>query len=208
MYLKRFVELFIAYAISFSIAIVTIGYPLNFSHLGLIILGVIIGYLILVIPLTLLTIKKLMTRKKASGVNLNESKFSKVLNSLPAFIYLATNNSAGIISNSIITYAQSSKKENVFYVVTPATTERATNIAKNPQVAIASLFDQKTGLRFSSNQATAKSVTDSEQVKKLANEIPQIKQLDENLHDKAIIIITINSAIIESFRDRPEIINF
>ncbi|NDR75758.1 hypothetical protein EQU06_04380 [Lactobacillus sanfranciscensis] len=54
----------------------------------------------------------------------------------------------------------------------------------------------------------AKSVTDSEQVEKLANDIPQIKQLDENLHDKAIIMITINSAIIESFRDRPEIINF
>lgn len=208
MYLKRFVELLIAYAISFLIAIIAIGYPLNFSHLGLIILGIIIGYLILVIPLTFLTIKKLTTRKKASGVNGNESKFSMVLNSLPGFIYLATKNSAGIISNSIITYAQSSEQENIFYVVTPATTERAMNIAKNPQVAIASLFDQKTGLRFSSNQATAKAITNPDQVAKLATEIPQIKQLDENLHGKAIIIITIKSAIIESFRDRPEAINF
>lgn len=208
MYLKRFIELFIAYAISFLLAILVIGYPFNFQHLTSIILGIIVGYLVLIVPLTFLTIKKLTTRKNASGVNSNENKFSKVLNSLPAFIYLATKNTDGIISNSIITYAQSSEKENVFYVVTSATTERAKNISKNSQVAIASLFDQKTGLRFSSNQATAKSVTDSEQVEKLANDIPQIKQLDENLHDKAIIMITINSAIIESFRNRPEIINF
>ncbi|AEN99146.1 pyridoxamine 5'-phosphate oxidase family protein [Lactobacillus sanfranciscensis] len=154
MYLKRFIELFIAYAISFLLAILVIGYPFNFQHLTSIILGIIVGYLVLIVPLTLLTIKKLTTRKNASGVNSNESKFSKVLNSLPAFIYLATKNTDGIISNSIITYAQSSEKENVFYVVTSATTERAKNISKNSQVAIASLFDQKTGLRFSSNQAT------------------------------------------------------
>ncbi|WP_395318469.1 pyridoxamine 5'-phosphate oxidase family protein [Fructilactobacillus frigidiflavus] len=208
MYLKRFIELFIAYAISFLLAILAIGYPFNFAHLALISSGVIVGYLVLVIPLTLLTIKKMTTRKKASGVNQHESKFANVLNSLPAFMYLATKNKDGIISNSIITYAQSSKQENVFYVVTPATTERAKNIQQNHQVAIASLFEQKTGLRFSSNQATAKAITESEKIEKLASEIPQIKQLDENLKDKAVIIITLNSAIIESFRDRPEIIKF
>lgn len=208
MYLKRFVELFIAYGVSFLIAIWVIGYPFNFYHLGLIILGVIVGYIILVIPLTLLTIKKMATRENASGVNKNKSKFSKVLNELPAFIYLATKNNDGTISNSIITYSQSSKQENIFYVVTSANSERVNNINYNSQVAIASLFNNKTGLRFSSNQATAESITNQDQIESLTNKVPQIKELDENLTDKAIIVITIKSVVIESFRERPENITF
>ncbi|POH21737.1 hypothetical protein [Fructilactobacillus sanfranciscensis] len=73
MYLKRFIELFIAYAISFLLAILVIGYPFNFQHLTSIILGIIVGYLVLIVPLTLLTIKKLTTRKNAVLICMNAS---------------------------------------------------------------------------------------------------------------------------------------
>ncbi|WP_429970898.1 pyridoxamine 5'-phosphate oxidase family protein [Fructilactobacillus sp. Tb1] len=208
MYLKRFIELFIAYAISFLLAILAIGYPFNFAHLGSIIAGVVVGYLVLVIPLTLLTIKKMTTREKASGVTNKQSKFSKVLSKLPAYLYLATKDNDGVISNSIITYSQSSDKENVFYVVTDAKTSRVNNIKENNQVGIASLFDEKTGLRFSSNQAFATVTTDFDELQKIAGNVSQIKQLDENFHGKAVITITLDSAIIESFRTQPEVITF
>ncbi|USS87436.1 hypothetical protein M3M39_04770 [Fructilactobacillus hinvesii] len=119
MYLKRFVELFIVYVISFVLGSLIYGWNFFSSYWFLILVGGIIGYIILVIPLTIMTIRKMTKRETASGENQpGQSRFSNVLSELPGYFYLASSDDAGKISNSIVTYTQSEKHENVFYVVT------------------------------------------------------------------------------------------
>ncbi|WP_413627320.1 hypothetical protein R4B61_05770 [Fructilactobacillus vespulae] len=97
MYLKRFIELLVVYSFSFSLAIILTGIKTSLLRLFI---GILIGYLVLVIPLTFLTIKKMKKRNAVSGSNLkNKNRFQTVLDALPAFLYLATQDGNKVISN-------------------------------------------------------------------------------------------------------------
>ncbi|WP_413627321.1 hypothetical protein R4B61_05775 [Fructilactobacillus vespulae] len=78
----------------------------------------------------------------------------------------------------------------------------------NNQVAIASLYDDKTGLRFSSNDITAFATTNVKEVNQLVVNNPQIKNLSENIENQTIITLRLNTVLIESFRTAPEVIDF
>ncbi|USS87435.1 hypothetical protein M3M39_04765 [Fructilactobacillus hinvesii] len=75
-------------------------------------------------------------------------------------------------------------------------------------MAIASLYDPKLGIRFSSNHATAKVITGKQAVTELVNQTTALQGFDDNIINQAVLEITLTSAVIESFRDAPEVINF
>ncbi|USS86647.1 pyridoxamine 5'-phosphate oxidase family protein [Fructilactobacillus cliffordii] len=209
MYLKRFVELFIVYVISFALGSLIYGWNFFTNYWFLILIGGIIGYIILIIPLTIMTIRKMTKRETASGENQPaQSRFSNVLAELPGNLYLATSDSDGNVSNSIVTYTQSEKQENVLYVVTDPKTKRAQNAVNHPQVAIASLYDPKLGTRFSSNQATVRVIQGKQAITELVNSTTALQGFDDNITNQAVLEITLTSAVIESFRDAPEVVKF
>ena len=99
-----------------SLAIVDLFHVREFWLQG--ILVTIVGYIILIIPLTTLTILK--QRKKFSGQTDNDRDdiFNKTLSKLENVFVLATKASDGKLTASIVTFKQSTVNENVFYIVT------------------------------------------------------------------------------------------
>ncbi|USS85345.1 pyridoxamine 5'-phosphate oxidase family protein [Fructilactobacillus myrtifloralis] len=207
MYLKRFVELFIVYLISFVVGSFVYGIAFVTTNGLLILAGGLIGYCVLVIPLTIMTIRKMTKRATASGEHQPaQSRFNQVLAALPSYFYLATSDQTDQVSNSIVTFAQSEHHENVFYVATDPRTKRVQNILVHEQVAIASLADSELGLRFSSNHARARVIKGKPAITKLLKTNPTLTGLSANLSNQAILEITLTSVLIESFRDAPEIV--
>ncbi|KRN33407.1 pyridoxamine 5'-phosphate oxidase family protein [Weissella halotolerans] len=209
MYLKRFIELFVVYAISLMIALAVFvgGFDLVKQWVPLT-LALIAGYLVLVVPLTALTLKKMTTRQKASGVQQATSELSQTLGQLPPYIALATVTPSGQVMNSIVTYAQDEQAENVFYVVTDPKTQRVVNIRAHRQVAVTTWFGDESGVRVSSCQAEATVTTGEEAIADLLQSAPVIKKLEPHWQDKAVLTIRLTSALVESFKTQAKAINF
>lgn len=168
----------------------------------------IVGYVILTIPLTILTVIK--SRRKFSGSQVthrSDSRFSTVVASLPNLLVLTTKNAAGQLATSVITFKPSHSQENVLYMVSDKQTTRVHNLQDDSAVAVATWFDAKTGLRFSSNQLTAE-VLAADEVSDELSRHPEILDLAENAKDQAVMKLTLQSVLIESFRDKPEVITW
>lgn len=209
MYVKRFVELFVVYAISLVVAIAVFvgGFDLGKQWLTLS-LALLAGYVVLVLPLTLLTLKKMTTREQASGAQTGSSRLNQTLSQVPPYLALATVTPSGQVMNSIVTYAQAADKENVLYVVTDPQSQRVANIVAHAQVAVTTWFVEKSGLRMSSCQAEATVTVGQEAIAALLKEAPVIKKLDPHWQNKAVITIKLTAALVESFKSQPEAINF
>ncbi|EKK21141.1 hypothetical protein B808_393 [Fructilactobacillus florum 8D] len=123
-------------------------------------------------------------------------------------INLATVSEEGIVSNSIVTFNQDDTADNVYYVLTNYQSHRAQNIITHPQVAVSSWFEQKSGKRFSSNNATAKVHTDLDFIAAVAGNHPAMTKFGTDFSGKCILEITLKSALIEDFAGNVQNVEF
>ncbi|GAK31382.1 hypothetical protein WOSG25_090800 [Weissella oryzae SG25] len=203
MYVKRFLQLFVVFFIAILLSeLVVFGLGIKTLFWTIIVVSV-LGYILLVIPLVVMTIRK---AKEKNANDASNNQFGLVLAKLPNKITLAYVNNTKVY-NSIVTFKQSKTAENVLYVVTPKDTSRAEKIATGDTVAISSWFVEATGLRFSSNNVVVDKLTD-EQLKAELVAQPEIKSLNENAENMLVIKLTLKSVLIESFRDNPKTIEW
>ncbi|KRL00503.1 pyridoxamine 5'-phosphate oxidase family protein [Liquorilactobacillus capillatus] len=207
MYVKRFVQLFLIFLLTIFMSMLFIslfgirGYFMQSVVLTL------VGYIILVIPLTILTILKQRKKFNVEGTNENNSEFKNVLSKLDNIIILSTLSSNNVISSSIITFKQSRAKENVFYIMSDSKANRVRNIEQNGTASLATWFDEKKGIRISSNKINAEIVEDAKKSAEIAAH-PEIKELSDDLKNNTLIRLTIKSVLIESFQTKPLVITF
>lgn len=123
-------------------------------------------------------------------------------------VMLATVSSDGVVSNSIITINQDKDKPNVFYVTTDPESRRSKDIVEHPQVGLASWYAHSNGDRFSSNNATATVTTDLKTMQEIAKPYPDMTKFNPTLEGQCVLTITLKSALIESFKGGPEVIEF
>jgi len=208
MYAKRFIQLFIIFLLTIFFSMMFVFYFKIEGYLAQSLVLSLVGYIVLVIPLTILTVLK--QRKKFnhdSGSGKSNNVFQSSLNDLDNIITLSTISPNNISSSSIITFKQSNADENVFYCVTGKETTRVKNIKANNAVSITTWFNKKTGSRISSNAVVA--VIIEEQA--ISHEIiqhPEIKSLSDDFSNNVIIKLTIHSALVESFQSNPIVVDF
>lgn len=207
MYAKRFIQLFFIFLITMFVStyIVDISGVNNYFYKSL--LATIVGYIILTVPLTILTILKQKRQFKSVTVLKNSNPFQKALQNLDNILILSTADAAGKIASNIITFKQSHTATNVFYVVSDVTSQRVKNIRDSQSVAIATWFDKKTGTRLTSNEIDVNMVT-SDQLQQTLTKHSEIRELSDTFKNKAVIQLTLRSVKVESFRDQPVDITF
>lgn len=207
MYAKRFIQLFVMFLIAIFIAlfcVVSFGIQ---GYLAQALVLTIVGYIVLIIPLTALTIMK-QRKKFSKDTNTTATNaFQKALGLLDNVLVLSTVSADNVISASMITFKQSSTAENVFYIVTKKTTTRVQNIKATQTAAITTWFDQQTGTRVSSNAIDAVVIAEQD-IKQFVAAHPEIKALSEDFSNHAIIQLTLRSALVESFQSNPTVIDF
>ena len=207
MYPKRFIQLFIIFFITIfiSLGIVSLFNVSGFWLQGILI--TIIGYIVLIIPLTTLTILKQRKKFSSNTDSNSDDVFNNTLAKVENVFVLATKSEAGDLTASIVTFKQSASDDNVFFIVTGSDTERTANIANNGVAAVTTWYDEKTGARFSSKHVAA-SVIATDQVQATLQKHPEIKALGDNFNNHVIIQLTLDSALVESFRDQPIAVSF
>ncbi|CAK8053832.1 pyridoxamine 5'-phosphate oxidase family protein [Eupransor demetentiae] len=207
MYFKRFVQLFVVFLITISIS-EALAALFHVQALGWRILFItIVGYICLTIPLTIMTVMK--NRKKFAQAKSgdNSSKFRQAMEELPNLVALATANTAGQMSDNIITYKLSRTEDNVLYMVSDWKATRVKNLQANSNAAFTTWFDADKGLRVHSNQLHAQVLDASENEREIKAH-PELLDLSANAQNQAIIKLELQSAVIESFQGAPEVISW
>lgn len=167
----------------------------------------VVGYIILVIPLTILTVLKQRKKFSKDGNSKSNSEFNNALSKLDNIIVLSTVSENNRVTSSVITFKQSRTEDNIFYIMTDSKTNRVRNIIQNKAAAITTWFDGKTGIRISSNNIKPEIIEGNEMLTEMAIH-PEIKELSEDLKNNVIIKLTIHSAVIESFQSSPLVVTF
>ncbi|CAH1852055.1 pyridoxamine 5'-phosphate oxidase family protein [Convivina praedatoris] len=208
MYLKRFVQLFVVFFVTIILS-EWLATVLKFNNLGIrIIFVTIIGYLLLTIPLTILTILKNQRKfGKNNSASTQMTHFRQLLQDGSNLIALATVNQAGKLATSVITFKESHNNDNVLYLVSDWQSTRVKNLQVNSTAAFTTWYDDKTGQRISSNELTIEVLTEQEAEIEIKHH-PEILDLTENARKQAVIKITLESVLIESFQGQPEIIKW
>lgn len=208
MYAKRFIQLFIIFLVTIFFSMIFVVYFNIKGYLAQSLVLSLVGYVILVIPLTILTLLK--QRKKFShdlGTGKSGSVFQNSLNTLDNIITLSTISPDNMASSSIITFKQSNSDENVFYCVSHKETTRVKNIRFNNKVSVATWFDKQTGSRMSSNSVVAE-IIENKAINDEVMQHPEIKKLSDDFSNNVIIKLKINSALVESFQSSPVVVDF
>ncbi|MCP0886527.1 pyridoxamine 5'-phosphate oxidase family protein [Ligilactobacillus sp. WILCCON 0076] len=208
MYTKRFIQLFIMFLLTIFFSMSFVYYFNIKGYLAQSLILSFVGYIILVIPLTILTLLK--QRKKFShGTKSGESDnvFQNSLKILDNIITLSTTSLDNVSSTSIITFKQSNSDENIFYCVTKKETVRVKNIQSNNAVSITTWFDDKTGSRISSNSVNA-IIIEGQAINNETIQHPEIKTLSDDFSNNVIIKLTIRSVLVESFQSSPVVVDF
>lgn len=203
MYAKRFIQLFFIFLI--TMFVVDISGVNNYFYKSL--LATIIGYVILTIPLTILTILKQKRRFNAATGLTDKSAFQDALQNLDNILILSTVDASGEIASNIVTFKQSHTDANILYIVSDVTSQRVGNIRDNQSVAIATWFDKKTGNRLTSNQIDVDLIV-SNQLQQMLREHSEIRELSDTFKNKVVIQLRIKSVRVESFRDQLVDITF
>lgn len=167
----------------------------------------VLGYIILVIPLTILTVLKQRKKFSKDGNSKSNSEFNNALSKLDNIIVLSTVSENNRVTSSVITFKQSRTEDNIFYIMTDSKTNRVRNIIQNKAAAITTWFDGETGIRISSNNIKPEIIEGNEMLTEMAIH-PEIKELSEDLKNNVIIKLTIHSALIESFQSSPLVVTF
>ncbi|MFT8669244.1 pyridoxamine 5'-phosphate oxidase family protein [Liquorilactobacillus hordei] len=207
MYAKRFIQLFLIFLLTIFIAMLVVSYLDIKGYFVQSLALSVVGYIILVIPLTLLTILKQRKKFSKNGNSKSNSEFNNALSKLDNIIVLSTVSENNRVTSSVITFKQSRTEDNIFYIMTDSKTNRVRNIIQNKAAAITTWFDRKTGIRISSNNIKPEIIEGNEMLTEMAIH-PEIKELSEDLKNNVIIKLTIHSALIESFQSSPLVVTF
>ncbi|MCK8616997.1 pyridoxamine 5'-phosphate oxidase family protein [Fructobacillus sp. M158] len=206
MYPKRFIQLFLAFFVTILLS-ESLATLFSLSHLWQRIFFVtVIGYLLLVTPLTLMTIKKNQKKFSKETGNSRHAALSAVYEEVPNLVALATINAEGELANTLITFKPSSTDEQVWYLVTDRHAVKAADLRVNSACALTTWY-AKSGLRLHSNQVQGVVLEDQ----LAANEIdehPEILDLSDNARNQAVIKLTFSSIVIESFEKPAEMLAF
>lgn len=207
MYAKRFIQLFLIFLLTIFIAMLVVSYLDIKGYFVQSLALSVVGYIILVIPLTILTVLKQRKKFSKDGNSKSNSEFNNALSKLDNIIVLSTVSENNRVTSSVITFKQSRTEDNIFYIMTDSKTNRVRNIIQNKAAAITTWFDGKTGIRISSNNIKPKIIEGNEMLTEMAIH-PEIKELSEDLKNNVIIKLTIHSALIESFQSSPLVVTF
>lgn len=207
MYFKRFAQLFIIFLI--ALAAFTVILETNFGNFWLrFFLGVLVAYIVLTLPLVLLTIAKANKKANAVGVASPKSEFSLILKDFPGYLALSVSSGQGKSSTTIMSFIQAQNAENQLYMVAEKTTTKVQNLKQNSVVSFTTWFDNlEKGGRLSSNRVTAEILEDVE-AKAIVKIEPLILSLHENAGNMSIIRLNIHSALYENFKGQLTVINF
>lgn len=207
MYAKRFIQLFLIFLLTIFIAMLVVSYVGIKGYFAQSLALSVVGYIILVIPLTILTVLKQRKKFNKDGNSKSNSEFNNALSKLDNIIVLSTVSENNRVTSSVITFKQSRTEDNIFYIMTDSKTNRVRNIIQNKAAAITTWFDGKTGIRISSNNIKPEIIEGNEMLTEMAIH-PEIKELSEDLKNNVIIKLTIHSALIESFQSSPLVVTF
>ncbi|AUJ30578.1 pyridoxamine 5'-phosphate oxidase family protein [Liquorilactobacillus hordei] len=207
MYAKRFIQLFLIFLLTIFIAMLVVSYLDIKGYFVQSLALSVVGYIILVIPLTILTVLKQRKKFSKDGNSKSNSEFNNALSKLDNIIVLSTVSENNRVTSSVITFKQSRTEDNIFYIMTDSKTNRVRNIIQNKAAAITTWFDGKTGIRISSNNIKPEIIEGNEMLTEMAIH-PEIKELSEDLKNNVIIKLTIHSALIESFQSSPLVVTF
>ncbi|MFT8883855.1 MAG: pyridoxamine 5'-phosphate oxidase family protein [Liquorilactobacillus hordei] len=207
MYAKRFIQLFLIFLLTIFIAMLVVSYLDIKGYFVQSLALSVVGYIILVIPLTILTVLKQRKKFSKDGNSKSNSEFNNALSKLDNIIVLSTVSENNRVTSSVITFKQSRTEDNIFYIMTDSKTNRVRNIIQNKAAAITTWFDGKTGIRISSNNIKPEIIEGNEMLTEMAIH-PEIKELSEDLKNNVIIKLTIHSAVIESFQSSPLVVTF
>lgn len=207
MYLKRFIQLFVVFLI--SLAVFALILEMNFGNYWLrFVLGLIIAYVFLTLPLVLLTIFK--TNKKANvvGTNAVENELAYLLKDFPGNLALSVTDENSKSSTTIMSFIQAQKTENIFYMVADKKASKISDIKRNSQVSFTTWFDKlEKGGRLTSNRVHAE-ILEEAKAQEIVKKEGLILSLHENAENMSIIALRIESALYENFKGQTKVINF
>ncbi|MDR0318003.1 MAG: pyridoxamine 5'-phosphate oxidase family protein [Lactococcus lactis] len=207
MYLKRFIQLFVVFLI--SLAVFALILEMNFGNYWLrFVLGLIIAYVFLTLPLVLLTIFK--TNKKANvvGTNAVENELAYLLKDFPGYLALSVTDENSKSSTTIMSFIQAKKTENIFYMVADKKASKISDLKRNSQVSFTTWFDKlEKGGRLSSNRVHAE-ILEEAKAQEIVKKEELILSLHENAENMSIIALRIESVLYENFKGQTKVINF
>ncbi|MBS9334730.1 pyridoxamine 5'-phosphate oxidase family protein [Fructobacillus sp. M1-13] len=204
MYPKRFIQLFIIFFVTVTLSFLLLN-ALQIHNLFLqIALVTVVGYLILVLPLTVLTVLK-QKKKFAKSGNGQAGPLQEALSKLPNMVSLATKGADGAVANTLIAFKPSLQEENVWYLVSDPKTKKVQDIKENERVALTTWFGPAT-LRLHSNQVVANTFEGVKAVE-LIHENPEILELNENAGNLTVIQLRFSSIVMESAKGPARILS-
>lgn len=207
MYLKRFIQLFVVFLI--SLAVFALILEMNFGNYWLrFVLGLIVAYVFLTLPLVLLTIIKSNKKANVVGTNAVENELAYLLKDFPGYLALSVTDENSKSSTTLMSFIQAQKTENVFYMVADKKASKISDIKRNSQVSFTTWFDKlEKGGRLSSNRAQAEVLEDAE-AREIVKKESLIRSLHENAENMSIIALRIESVLYENFKGQTKVINF
>lgn len=207
MYLKRFIQLFVVFLI--SLAVFALILEMNFGNYWLrFVLGLIVAYVFLTLPLVLLTIIKSNKKANVVGTNAVENDLAYLLKDFPGYLALSVTDENSKSSTTLMSFIQAQKTENVFYMVADKKASKISDIKRNSQVSFTTWFDKlEKGGRLSSNRVHAEVLEDAE-AREIVKKESLIRSLHENAENMSIIALRIESVLYENFKGQTKVINF
>lgn len=207
MYLKRFIQLFVVFLI--SLAVFALILEMNFGNYWLrFVLGLIVAYVFLTLPLVLLTIIKSNKKANVVGTNAVENELAYLLKDFPGYLALSVTDENSKSSTTLMSFIQAQKTENVFYMVADKKASKISDIKRNSQVSFTTWFDKlEKGGRLSSNRVHAEVLEDVD-AREIVKKESLIRSLHENAENMSIIALRIESVLYENFKGQTKVINF
>lgn len=207
MYLKRFIQLFVVFLI--SLAVFALILEMNFGNYWLrFVLGLIVAYVFLTLPLVLLTIIKSNKKANVVGTNAVENELAYLLKDFPGYLALSVTDENSKSSTTLMSFIQAQKTENVFYMVADKKASKISDIKRNSQVSFTTWFDKlENGGRLSSNRVHAEVLEDAD-AREIVKKESLIRSLHENAENMSIIALRIESVLYENFKGQTKVINF
>ncbi len=207
MYLKRFIQLFVVFLI--SLAVFALILEMNFGNYWLrFVLGLIVAYVFLTLPLVLLTIIKSNKKANVVGTNAVENELAYLLKDFPGYLALSVTDENSKSSTTLMSFIQAQKTENVFYMVADKKASKISDIKRNSQVSFTTWVDKlEKGGRLSSNRVHAEVLEDAD-AREIVKKESLIRSLHENAENMSIIALRIESVLYENFKGQTKVINF
>lgn len=207
MYLKRFIQLFVVFLI--SLAVFALILEMKFGNYWLrFVLGLIVAYGFLTLPLVLLTIIKSNKKANVVGTNAVENELAYLLKDFPGYLALSVTDENSKSSTTLMSFIQAQKTENIFYMVADKKASKISDIKRNSQVSFTTWFDKlEKGGRLSSNRVHAEVLEDAE-AREIVKKESLIRSLHENAENMSIIALRIESVLYENFKGQTKVINF